>query len=75
MKFAKADVLMVLYKQGDFKMKEIVEFLKDIFMMKESRDRRIGLSQFKAVNNVEKVQANVFKPKEVKLSDLMRKSV
>ena len=56
-------------------MKEIVEFLKDIFMMKESRDRRIGLSQFKAVSNVEKVQANVFKPKEVKLSDLMRKSV
>ena len=56
-------------------MKEIAAFLKDIFMMKDSNTQRIGLSQFKPVQTVETVPVNVFKNKEVKLSDLMRKSV
>ena len=56
-------------------MKELIDFLKDIFMIGGSKNEtKIGLSQFKqepvrkVVKKVEKVQ------REVKLSDLMRRS-
>lgn len=56
-------------------MKELVAFFKEIFMMSDENSKvKIGLSQFKAsetprpVKKVEKVN------KEVKLSDLMRRS-
>lgn len=68
---------MILYYQGDLEMTEIINFLKDIFMMKEDNSNRIGLSQFKVEAPVEKkpVPKNIFEKKEVKLSDLMRRSV
>lgn len=77
MKIVQTDDLMILYYQGDLEMKEIINFLKDIFMMQESEGSRIGLSQFKIETPVEKkpVPKNIFEKKEVKLSDLMRKSV
>ena len=57
-------------------MKEIIAFFKDIFMMKEPTNYRIGLCQFKTVSPVEQVQKEVFKStKDIKLSDLMRRSV
>lgn len=56
-------------------MKELVAFFKEIFMISDENSKvKIGLSQFKKseiskpVKKVEKVQ------KEVKLSDLMRRS-
>ena len=57
-------------------MKELIAFFKDIFMLSdESTKHKIGLSQF---NKEVKVQVPVKKVtnirKEVKLSDLMRKS-
>ena len=77
MKFAQTDDLMILYYQGDLEMKEIINFLKDIFLMQEDNSNRIGLSQFKVETPVEKqpVPRNIFATKEVKISDLMRRSV
>ena len=77
MKFAQTDDLMILYYQGDLEMKEIINFLKDIFLMQEDNSNRIGLSQFKIETPVEKkpVPKNIFATKEVKISDLMRRSV
>lgn len=76
MKFALADVLMLLYYQGDLDMSDLIKILKDIFMIKNTDTRHIGLSQFKPVSVVEKPKENVFnKPKELKISDLMRRSV
>ena len=77
MKIVQTDDLMILYYQGDLEMKEIISFLKDIFMMQEDNTNRIGLSQFKLETPVEKkpVVKNIFEKKEVKLSDLMRRSV
>lgn len=54
-------------------MKELFKFLKEIFMISDENSKvKIGLSQFKEssepVKKIEKVQ------KEVKLSDLMRRS-
>lgn len=57
-------------------MKEIVSFFKEIFMMSEENSAvKIGLSQFKEEELSEKSVKKVEKaPKEVKLSDLMRRS-
>lgn len=58
-------------------MKEIIAFFKDIFMISDQNSKmKVGLSQFKdeepeekkTVKKVQKFQ------KEVKLSDLMRRS-
>ncbi len=58
-------------------MKEILTFFKDIFMLSDENSKvKIGLSQFKEediqekkkIKKVSKIQ------KEVKLSDLMRRS-
>lgn len=57
-------------------MKEIIAFFKDIFMLSdESSKVKIGLSQFKD-EKIEKPKLKKVKKieKEVKLSDLMRKS-
>ena len=56
-------------------MKELISFFKDIFMIKECNDRKVGLCQFKTEEPVEKNRKLVLKPsKEVKISDLMRRS-
>jgi len=57
-------------------MKEIISFFKDIFLMNDTNTKvKVGLSQFKAKKVVEEPVKNVTKlQKEVKLSDLMRKS-
>ena len=77
MKIVQTDDLMILYYQGDLEMKEIINFLKDIFMMQDDNSNRIGLSQFKIEAPIEKkpVPKNIFATKEVKISDLMRRSV
>jgi len=54
-------------------MTELINFFKDIFMISDENSK-VGLSQFKTpakepVKKVAKIQ-----PKEIKLSDLMRKS-
>lgn len=57
-------------------MKEIVSFFKEIFMISEDKSAvKIGLSQFKEEELTEKSVKKVEKiSKEVKLSDLMRRS-
>lgn len=56
-------------------MKEILAFFKDIFMIKECNDRKVGLCQFKVETPVEKPRKLVLKAsKDIKISDLMRRS-
>ncbi len=57
-------------------MNEIVKFFKEIFMLKSEDSIKVGLTQFKSVTPIDKAaQKKVAEPKkEVKLSDLMRRS-
>lgn len=56
-------------------MKEIIAFLKDIFMLDNEQKIKIGLSQFKTQKPVKEPAKKVTRlEKNVKLSDLMRKS-
>ncbi len=57
-------------------MKEIIAFFKEIFMMSDENSKvKIGLSQFKEEKEVVKPVKKIKKfEKEVKLSDLMRRS-
>ena len=55
-------------------MQELIAFFKDIFMIKECNDRKVGLCQFKAESPVEKKAKIVLKSKDIKISDLMRRS-
>lgn len=56
-------------------MQEIVAFFKDIFMIKESNNQKVGLCQFKTETPVEKPRKLVLKAsKDIKISDLMRRS-
>ena len=56
-------------------MKEIINFFKEIFMINECGDRKVGLSQFSSISTEEMPRKVVAKSlKDVKLSDLMRKS-
>jgi len=57
-------------------MKEMIKFLKEIFMLKKEDSIKIGLTQFKTVDSVEvAAKKGIPAPKtEVKLSDLMRRS-
>lgn len=57
-------------------MNEIMNFFKDVFMLSDASDNlKIGLSQFKNEKSVEKTDKKEDKiSKEVKLSDLMRRS-
>ena len=56
-------------------MAEIINFLKEILMIKDEKKIYVGLSQFKPVK--ESIIAEPLKPKktEVKISDLMRRSM
>lgn len=52
----------------------MIKFFKDILMMKDD-EKKIGLSQFKTLEPVDKPKIAPVKPaSEVKLSDLMRRS-
>lgn len=57
-------------------MKEIIAFFKEIFMITDENSKQmIGLSQFKSEKEVVKPVKKIKKfEKEVKLSDLMRRS-
>lgn len=57
-------------------MQEVIKFFKEIFMLKKEDNIKIGLTQFKAVDNTERSSKKAFIPQktEVKLSDLMRRS-
>ncbi len=56
-------------------MQDIINFFKDIFMIKECNDIKVGLCQFKTDDPVEKPRKLVLKAsKDVKISDLMRRS-
>jgi len=53
--------------------REILDFFKDIFMIKEEERLNIGLSQFKVrQKEITKTATAVKRKKELKLSDLMR---
>ena len=68
--------IRVIISSGEQKMKEIIAFFKDIFMLSdESSMTKIGLAQFKE-ENISKPQPKKVKKveKEIKLSDLMRRS-
>ena len=55
-------------------MGNIISFLQEIFMMKEDNSSKVGLSAFKETSTpVEKTRRIMSAPKELKLSDLMRK--
>ena len=56
-------------------MKEMVEFFKEVFMLKQNDKICVGLSQFKySQEPVTVKEKQVVKKAEVKLSDLMRRS-
>lgn len=56
-------------------MTEILSFFKDIFMISDETSRvKIGLSQFKAEEVKEKPVKTEKVQKDVKISDLMRRS-
>ena len=60
-------------------MGNIISFLQEIFLGKESDTMRVGISEFKksapvTYKSTRKSIFNVNKPKELRLSELMRKS-
>ena len=57
-------------------MKEIIAFFKEIFMISDENSKvKIGLSQFKEEKKIVKPVKKIKKfEKEVKISDLMRRS-
>lgn len=57
-------------------MKEIIAFFKEIFMISDENSKvKIGLSQFKEEKEIVKPVKKIKKfDKEVKISDLMRRS-
>ncbi len=57
-------------------MNEVINFLKEIFMLKSEDNIKVGLTQFKSTTPVEKSVKKHSAPQktEVKLSDLMRRS-
>jgi hypothetical protein len=57
-------------------MKEIITFFKEIFMISDENSKvKIGLSQFKEEKEIVKPVKKIKKfEKEVKISDLMRRS-
>lgn len=57
-------------------MKEIIAFFKEIFMISDETSKvKIGLSQFKEEKEIVKPVKKIKKfEKEVKISDLMRRS-
>ena len=77
MKFALITVLMYyIHYVGDLPMRGIIAFFKNIFFMNDNNDRKVGLSQFKTeqVTPVEKKKLELKSSKDIKISDLMRRS-
>ena len=77
MKFAQIIVLMYyIYHVGDLPMREIIAFFKNIFFMNDNNDSKVGLSQFKTEQEtpVEKKKLELKSSKDIKISDLMRRS-
>lgn len=67
---AKTWAIMVL---GEIVMENIISFFQEIFMFKENNSAKIGLADFRAEETpVERKKSN-HTPKELRLSDLMRK--
>ncbi len=61
-------------KLGETYMGNIISLLQEIFMGKENSLARVGLSEFKQKTTpIEKPKKSAPAPKELKLSDLMRK--
>ena len=58
-------------------MREIIAFFKSIFFMNDNYDIKVGLSQFKKEQEtpVEKKKLELKSSKEIKISDLMRRSM
>lgn len=55
-------------------MGNIIELFQEIFMMKENNSLKVGLSGYKSSQTpVEKPQNKAMAPKELKISELMRK--
>ncbi|MBD5401219.1 hypothetical protein HDR58_00235 [bacterium] len=56
-------------------MGNIISFFQEIFMLKENNSAHVGLAEFREVSTpVERVsKKNTAAPKELKLSELMRK--
>jgi len=55
-------------------MGNIISLLQEIFMMKGNNTTKVGLAGFKESSTpVEKVQPRTSAPKELKISDLMRR--
>ena len=56
-------------------MGNFISFLQEIFMMKQNNSAKVGLSAFKEVSTPveKKPKAKVPSPKELKISELMRK--
>lgn len=69
---AKTWAIMVL---GEIIMENIISFFQEIFMLKENNSVKVGLADFRAEKTpVERKVSRVnHTPKELKLSDLMRK--
>ena len=65
-----------IVKTKEQKVREILDFFKDIFMIKEDKTR-IGLSQFRTQEKpqMQKTPVIIKKTKDLKLSDLMRGTV
>lgn len=55
-------------------MKEFIDFIKDILMIKKEEKMFVGLSQFKYSKAPVREQKAPVKKSEVKISDLMRRS-
>lgn len=53
-------------------MNQIINFLKEIFMLKEDESTLVGLSQLKVSKQAVKATTEPKKNKEMKISDLMR---
>lgn len=59
---------------GEIFMGNIFSILQEIFMMKEDNSAKVGLSSFKDTEApAERPRRNSSAPKELKLSELMRK--
>ncbi|MCM1339670.1 MAG: hypothetical protein NC191_08370 [Muribaculaceae bacterium] len=55
-------------------MGNLISLLQEIFMLKEDNSAKVGLSCYRESSTpVEKPQKKSHKPKELKISDLMRK--
>lgn len=77
MKFAQITVLMYYISYvGDLPMREIVAFFKKIFFMNNNNEAKVGLSQFKSEQEtpIEKKKLELKSSKDIKISDLMRRS-